>query len=93
MFKISKDAIGILQEKILPKNIILCEPQLSKRGLYPTMSKKDNKDKNASKKIMDFLQYSDGRNDLWDISRLIKLNYKKTEKIYKLLKKSNIISS
>jgi aminopeptidase-like protein len=92
-FKISKDAIGILQEKILPKNIILCEPQLSKRGLYPTMSKKDNKDKNASKKIMDFLQYSDGRNDLWDISRLIKLNYKKTEKIYKLLKKSNIISS
>ena len=42
---------------------------------------------------MDFLQYSDGRNDLWDISRLIKLNYKKTEKIYKLLKKSNIISS
>jgi len=92
-FKISKDAIGILQEKILPKNIILCEPQLSKRGLYPTISKKDNKDKNASKKIMDFLQYSDGRNDLWDISRLIKLNYKKTEKIYKLLKKSNIISS
>tara|TARA_B100000787_G_scaffold168947_1_gene158847 strand:- start:977 stop:2275 length:1299 start_codon:yes stop_codon:yes gene_type:complete len=92
-FKISRDAIGILQEKILPKNIILCEPQLSKRGLYPTMSKKDNKDKNASKKIMDFLQYSDGRNDLQDISRLIKLNYKKTEKIYKLLKKSNIISS
>ena len=91
-FKIARDAINILQKKIIPKNLILCEPHLSKRGLYPTISKKNNQDLNFSQKILDFLQYSDGKNDLKDISKLINLNYKKTHKIYKLLKNKRIIA-
>ena len=53
----------------------------------------DNKDHNFSQKILDFLQYSDSKNDLSDISKFIKLNYKKTNKIYELLKNKKIISS
>ena len=41
--------------------------------------------------IMDFIQYSDGQNDLLEISKMIKLNYKKTFQIYKLLKKKKIL--
>jgi len=47
----------------------LCEPQLGKRGLYPTVSKKGSYD--AVKSMMDFIAYADGRNDLIDISNAI----------------------
>ena len=33
--------IEILLKSIYPKNKILCEPQMGKRGLYPTLSKKN----------------------------------------------------
>ena len=46
-----------------------CEPQLGKRGLYPTISMKGQYD--SVKILRDFLAYADGSNDLLDISRLI----------------------
>ena len=58
-----KKAISILDKKIIPKYTILCEPHMSKRGLYPTLSKKNNS-LLKSQKLMDFLQYSDGKSSL-----------------------------
>ncbi|MBO5341792.1 MAG: DUF4910 domain-containing protein [Lachnospiraceae bacterium] len=48
----------------------LCEPQLGKRGLYPTVSKKGSYD--AVKAMTDFIAYADGTNDLLSISNIIK---------------------
>ena len=48
----------------------LCEPQLGKRGLYPTVSKKGSYD--AVKAMTDFIAYADGANDLLSISNIIK---------------------
>ncbi len=45
------------------------EPQLGKRGLYPTVSKKDAYD--AIKAMMDFIAYADGQHDLVEISNII----------------------
>ena len=42
-FKVAKTAIEILLKKIVPKNKILCEPQMGKRGLFPTLSTKEEK--------------------------------------------------
>ncbi len=47
-----------------------CEPQLGKRGLYPTVSKKGSYD--AVKAMTDFIAYADGTNDLLSISNIIK---------------------
>ena len=88
-FKVAKRAIEIVINKIIPKHKIICEPQMGRRGLYPTLSTIDNMKK--SKKMMNFIQYSDGKNDLIEISRLINLSYKETVKIYFLLKKNKII--
>ena len=41
---------------------------------------------------MSFLQYADGKNDLNKISKLIKVNYKETFKIYNILAKYKLIS-
>ncbi|MBQ9136367.1 MAG: DUF4910 domain-containing protein [Lachnospiraceae bacterium] len=47
----------------------LCEPQLGKRGLYPTVSQKGSYDN--VKNLTNFIAYADGANDLIDISNLI----------------------
>ena len=46
-----------------------CEPQLGKRGLYPTVSQKGSS--NEAKAMTDFIAYADGTNDLIAISNRI----------------------
>ncbi len=89
-FKVSKKAIEILQNYKIPISNFLCEPKLQKKNLYNHISIKGNKN-NFSRKILNFLQYSDGKNNLEKISKLIKLSQKETEKIYKILNKKKLI--
>ncbi len=88
-FKVAKESVKILNKKLVPKNLVLCEPHMSKRGLYPTLSTK--KQNMNTKFYMDFLQYADGRNDIEDISNLIKINLNSTKKIYSVLKRNKLI--
>ncbi|MCL2202491.1 MAG: DUF4910 domain-containing protein [Defluviitaleaceae bacterium] len=50
----------------------LGEPQLGKRGLYPTVSQKGQYDE--VKSMMDFIAYADGLNDLISISNIINVS-------------------
>ena len=88
-FEVAKLAINILLKKIVPENLVLCEPQMSKRGLYNTLSIKRNFD--ISRKYMDFLQYADGKNSLEEISKKIETNFNLTKKIYYKLKKFRLV--
>jgi aminopeptidase-like protein len=62
---------------------------MGKRGLYPTLSKKEKIQ--LSQSYMDFLQYSDGTNSLEKISKLIKLDLRSVKKIYKILNKNRLL--
>ncbi len=88
-YKVSKEAIKILSNKITPKNKILCEPNMGKRNLYPSLSTPYNK--NYPKKMMDFLQYANGKTSLETISKKIKLDFKKTNKTYLELKRNKLL--
>ena len=88
-FNVAKTSIELLQKRIYPKCKILCEPQMGKRGLYPTISKKN--ENKLVRSYMDFLQYADGTNSLEKISKLIKIDLKLTMKIYRLLIKNNLL--
>ena len=79
-----------IKKSNFPKNLILCEPQMGKRGLYPLLGTK--KANSFSRNLMNFLQYADGQNDLKNISSLIKLTAYKTNKIFKILLKKKLIS-
>jgi aminopeptidase-like protein len=89
-FNVAKKSIEILLERIYPKCKIMCEPQMGKRGLYPTLStKNENK---LSRSYMDFLQYADGTNSLEKISNLIKLELNSVKKINSILFKNNLLN-
>ena len=88
-FNVARKSIEILLERIYPKCKIMCEPQMGKRGLYPTLStKNENK---LTRSYMDFLQYADGTNSLEKISNLIKLDLKSVRKVYQILIKNFLL--
>ena len=90
-FKVAKKAIEVILENIYPKYKILGEPQMGRRGLYPSLSTKTKNKLIIS--YMDFLQYSDGSKSLKKISTLINLDYKSTKMINSILLKNNLISN
>jgi len=89
-FTVVKTAINILRKKIIPKNKILCEPQMGKRGLYHQRISQKRINKNV-RNYMDFLQYADGKYDLNDISKKLNLKLNEATKILKILKKNRLI--
>lgn len=89
-FNIIKDALKILDNTIFPKSLVFCEPFMSKRGLYPTISK--NFTSGITRNIMNFIQYSDGHNTIKNISKIIGINENEGHKIYKILKKHKILN-
>ncbi len=91
-FKVAKEAIKILMNKIIPKSLTICEPRLGKRGLYKNLSIKSNYSYgNITKNLLSFLQYSDGKNDLNQIADYLKISKKKSYKIYLILKKNKLV--
>ena len=70
----------------------LCEPNLGKRGLFNLLGDRNLNLNTHSRKLLDFMQFSDGTNNLNQISRYIKLPFQKTKTIYKFLKKKKLLS-
>ena len=89
-YRVIKKAISILQNQSFPKSTILCEPFLTKRNLYPTLSTKKKLGREI-KKITNFIQYADGKNSLEKISKKIKINIRETKKINSLLVKKKLV--
>ena len=93
-FKIHKDILNIIDKLIFPKSRIFCEPNLSKKNLYPSKSffiKKTKSMKKKSKDILSFLSYSDGKNTLEDISDYTNFSNGYTKRIFEILKNKNLI--
>jgi len=88
-FNVARKSIEILLKRTYPKCKIMCEPQMGKRGLYSTLStKNENK---LTRNFMNFLQYADGTNSLEGISKLIELDYNSVVKINSILLKNNLV--
>ena len=88
-FNVARKSIEILLKRTYPKCKIMCEPQMGRRGLYSTLStKNENK---LTRNFMNFLQYADGTNSLEKISKLIELDYTSVVKINSILLKNNLV--
>jgi aminopeptidase-like protein len=68
-FTVLKRSIDIIETDYYLQSSVICEPQLGKRGLYPTLSTKEY-GKNV-KVMTNFLSYCDGKHSLLEIAKLI----------------------
>ena len=64
-------ALELIEKNRIYKNNVLCEPQLGKRGLYPTLSTK--KLDQEVRTMMNLLSLCDGEHSLLDIAEKINL--------------------
>jgi len=78
-----------LEANKIYKSKVLCEPQLGKRGLYPTLSTKTSG--LEVKDMMDFLAYCDGANDLLWIAEKIDIPVWHLTQIVERLINNNVI--
>ena len=62
-------AIEIIEQNVYPKTAVLCEPQLGKRGLYPTLH--TNESHEQVRVMMNLISYCDGTRTLLEIANLI----------------------
>lgn len=67
-FNALQQAILAIEHNVYPKVTVLCEPQLGKRGLYPTLSTVNSADQVRA--MLNFISYCDGRHDLLEIAEL-----------------------
>jgi aminopeptidase-like protein len=84
-----KKAIQLLEYNNYYKINVSCEPQLGKRGLYPTISTKLSGAIVGT--MMDFIAYADGNNDLIDIANIIGVQAEELFEIVKKMRKANLI--
>lgn len=68
-FNALQQAILAIEHNVNPKVTVLCEPQLGKRGLYPTLSTVNSADQVRA--MVDLISYCDGHHDLLEIAELI----------------------
>lgn len=89
-FDVMAEIIEAFESGLYPRCTVLGEPQLGKRGLYPTISQKGTH--SAINARMDFLTYADGRNSLFDIAKIIRVPLKTVLEEVTLLADHGLVS-
>jgi len=90
-FDVITQCILALESNYKYKVTTTCEPQLGRRGLYPSVSRKGQYDEVF--KMINFLSYADGTNDLIDISNVIKVPVRELLELTGLLEKNKLIET
>jgi aminopeptidase-like protein len=88
-FKALQSAILVIEQNLVPKINVKCEPQLGRRGLYPSLSTKESSTQVST--MMNLISYCDGRNSLLEIAEIIGEPIGKLFEIIKLLIDEGIV--
>ena len=88
-FNALQQAILAVEHNVVPKVTVLCEPQLGKRGLYPTLSTKESGA--TVRAMMNLISYCDGQHTLLEIAEIIGEPMGKLVEILKPLKENGLV--
>ncbi len=83
--------IDVLENNFYFQTTTTGEPQLGKRGLYPSMMTSNCTDYGEGILIMNFLSYADGTNDLIDIANILGISAHNLISIAQKLKQHDLI--
>ena len=88
-FNVVKKIIDAIELELYPKTTMFGEPNLGKRGLYPTLSQKG---KYANTRLrMNLIAQSDGMTNIFKIAKLLKEPLDKLCNEYSLLKSKKVL--
>lgn len=90
-FNALKHCILCLEKNETLQTSVICEPQLGKRGLYPTLSTKESKKLVST--MMNLIAYCDGTRDLIDVADMIGVPMWELFGIIKTLKANQLLCS
>ena len=88
-FTALRKAIEVIELNCRPQVTVLCEPQLGKRGLYPTLSTKTSGQ--SVKAMMDLIAYADGAHSILDIAEIIGVPMWELVPIYQRLNEHGLL--
>ena len=88
-FDVMTRCIEAIENNAVYRVTCLCEPQLGKRGLVPTMSSKETYQETLA--LKDILAYADGRNDLIEISNIIEQPVSAVTSVIKKLLEAKLV--
>lgn len=88
-FNVVKKIIDAIELELYPKTTMFGEPNLGKRGLYPTLSQKGKYDNTRLR--MNLIAQSDGMTNIFKIAKLLKEPLDKLCNEYSLLKSKNVL--
>lgn len=92
-FDVIKNIIDSFEIGLFPKTQVKCEPFLTKYGLYPEISNKENYNNRETRLRSNLIAYSDGKTSIFDIGIKVKEKLSIINKELKNLKSKNIIKS
>jgi len=90
-FEVLMKSIECMEYDEVLFSVVLCEPQLGKRGLYPTLSTKTST--SNVRNMMNLLVYSDGSHTSLEIANIIGVPLWELKETIETLKKENLITS
>lgn len=88
-YEVLRRSIECLESNEILVTTVLCEPQLGKRGLYPTISTKESS--SIVKNMMNFIAYCDGSYTNLEIAEKINVPLWELEEVISNLKAANLL--
>jgi len=90
-YDVLKECVTLVEENQRYRTTCLGEPQLGKRGLYPSLGAHTKETFASTLEILNFIAYSDGTNDVVDIANKINVPAWKLYTIIEKLQKVGLI--
>ena len=90
-YVVHQKMIELLEDSKFYRTKIKCEPQLSKRGLYPTLSTKETHQQVAN--MMNLIAYADGHHSLLDIADKINVTMEDLLPVVEKLLEADVLES
>lgn len=86
-----KEALSILEDDGYPVMLVLGEPQLGKRGLYPTISQKGSA-AGSIRDMMNIISYCDGKQSILEIADRLDLPFSAVKEVVWKLKNHKLLN-
>ena len=90
-YNVLQKCIVCIESNEILETTVLCEPQLGKRGLYPSISTKNQTEVMAN--MMNLIAYADGKTDLVSIANTINIPMWELFEIISQLKEQSLLTT